>query len=80
MGEMNTGAVVVVNGAENGAESLVTVIGAAVGTVFGIRRTVESTRGGIEKGAALFRRRFPERVHGLLRAAWQDLLDPSKAG
>ena len=49
MGEMNTGAVVVVNGAENGAESLVTVIGAAVGTVFGIRRTVESTRGGIEK-------------------------------
>ena len=49
MGEMSTGAVVVVNGAENGAESLVAVIGAAVGTVFGIRRIVESTRGGIEK-------------------------------
>ena len=48
MGEMSTGAVVVVNGAETGAESLVTV-GAAVGTVFGIRRIVESTRGGIEK-------------------------------
>ena len=37
MGEMST------------AESLVAVIGAAVGTVFGIRRVVESTRGSIEK-------------------------------
>ena len=31
------------------AESLLAVIGAAVGTVFGIWRIVESTRGGIEK-------------------------------
>ena len=37
MGEMST------------AESLLAVSGAAVGTVFGIRRIVESTRGGIEK-------------------------------
>ena len=37
MGEMST------------AESLLAVIGAAVGTVFGIWRIVESTRGGIEK-------------------------------
>ena len=37
MGEMST------------AESLLAVIGAAVGTVFGIWRIGESTRGGIEK-------------------------------
>ena len=37
MGEMST------------AESLLAVIGAAVGTMFGIRRIVESARGSIEK-------------------------------